>query len=167
MNSVRSPVTEAAIAGRQIQKRDPFRQLAPEGIARHHRAGRPVATGDDVQLGAGAIFAEHPFDIERDRTALSCHRRIAQCQAEHFHRVLRWHEQDQGGPDALALVLVRGIALAVTHEVGQPVAGRQRRRRPEGAGVSLRMNTASPGGSETGSFRHGVSRFSWLLIDQV
>src|SRR5688572_23347175 len=29
------------------------------------------------------------------------------------------------------------------------------------------MNSASPGGSLTGSFRQGVSRLSWLLRDQV
>ena len=68
-NSVRSPVTDRRLA-RDADRETPRAGRTPAGT-RCAPAARPcrVAARDDVQLRAGAVFAEHPFHVQRHRVA--------------------------------------------------------------------------------------------------
>ena len=60
-------------------------------------------------------------------------RGVLQRQAEDLDRLIARHEKRQVGRQFVARVLIGRVALAVTHHVSPAAAGRQWRRRPEGA----------------------------------
>ena len=131
INSIRSPVIVFALTGIQVEKRHATGKLLPERIARKDRSRRRVSAGDDVQLRAGPVLAEHPLHVQRHRIAAHRGRVVAERQVEHLDFVGRRHEQQQRRSETVPGVFECGVALAMPHSIRLPAAGRQRGRRPE------------------------------------
>ena len=88
-----------------------------------------------MQGRARGVLAEHPFGVQRDRAFPGSRRRVAQHELEHLDGLVHRHEDAEARRDLVARVLPCGVALAVPDGVRPAVAGRQRRGRPETAGV--------------------------------
>ena len=67
----------------------------------------------------------------------------------------------------MARVLEDAVALAVPDDVRPPLPAGSGVADQNAPGLLVADEDASPGGSQTGSLLHGVSRLSWLLTDQV
>ena len=113
--------------------------------------------------------AERPLRVGRDGERCARLKTGSRpSQPRQLDRILRSHENGEVRGDPLMLVLEAAVPLSVAHDVGT------RRHGSAGASVlqispvsSSRRKRASPGGSLTGSFDHGVSWFSRLLIAHV
>src|SRR5262249_11209928 len=94
-------------------------------------AGSFVARRRNAKLPVLAIRAERPLDEVRNRDAPGASRIVTQPESEELDRIGDGHEYSQFLADAVAVVLERGVVVAVASAIRVPLADGQRSGSPQ------------------------------------
>ena len=131
---MRSPVTvRDRLAA--VDEDDPVGKLGVVGVAREERAADRVELGHHVHERFVAQFAQHQFPVAGDRQLARPAGAVGDLQPGELDRRVGGDVDAQLGDDAVLGVLEHAVAEAVAGDVRVLTAGRQRRGRPEAAGL--------------------------------
>src|SRR6185437_539913 len=118
----------------RAQEGDPTPEIGMVGVTREQGPTFGIPVGDDVHLGFLATGAEDPVDVGEDAELTVARRTVAQAKAlDSNGRATRLVERHEGYElllDRMAIVLERGVALAVARPVGVKLSNGGRRWSP-------------------------------------
>ena len=151
-----------------VQEGDASAELGIPWVRRQHRLRRRFGFGDDPRaLAPREVPSTHSAYAVSDRRR-GRPDRFATVSTDSFTGSVRLDELDQIELDAAVEVLEAAVPGPMARDVRRfRASNRLRGRAPDSPLSSSRTYSASPGGSLTGSFDHGVSWFSRLLPAQV
>ena len=126
-----------ALARRQIEECDALAEIETESVVSQDRAGRGIAARDEVEVGARAVLAEDPVDVQGHREPARPSGLVLEGQLEDLERLRRRHEDGQRRSDPVTFVFEGAVPLRVTNDVRCAVARRQRGCRPGTPAVAV------------------------------